>query len=150
MDGSDLLAGVTGGVISAALWTLAALSLWRLRHRHRYEGLRGTFELRERFVAADVAVHWIASVIPSGNRLEVSGSRPPRDVRHGTFRGEILMNDDLSDSGRGHYIRNDEPEAFGFWQVQKVNNDKLLVLVTFANEERGEVTYGEVWTRTLE
>jgi hypothetical protein len=57
------------------------------------------------------------------------------------------MSDELSRSGRGHYVRVDDPEAFGFWEVQMVDDDTLLVLETFANEERREVTYGETWTR---
>jgi hypothetical protein len=148
VDGSDLLVGVIAGVISAVLWTLAVFLFWWGRRRRRYAGLRGTFELRERFMPTH-AVHWIASVTPSGNRLEVRGSRPS-DTGRETFRGEILMSDELSNSGRGHYVRDDEPDAFGFWQVQKVDDNTLLVLETFANEERRKVTYGEIWTRTPE
>ena len=29
------------------------------------------------------------------------------------------MSDELGHSGRGHYVRDDDSEAFGFWQVQK-------------------------------
>jgi hypothetical protein len=41
----------------------------------------------------------------------------------------------------------DVPEAFGFWQVQLVDDRTLLVHETFANAERREVTYGLIWTR---
>jgi len=124
MDRSDLLVGVIAGVISALLWTLAAPAIWWGRRRRRYGGLRGKFEVRQRF-GPNRDVLWIASLIPAGNRLQVSGARPDSG-RHESYQGEILMSEQLSNSGLGHYVRDDEPDAFGFWRIQMVDNDKLL------------------------
>lgn len=134
---------IIGGVVAAFLWTLIVLIFWAARRRWSYSRLKGDYEAR--FKGSD-EVQWTLKirVMGRGNRLNVSG----RNEAGATFRGDIVMSDELADSGRGHYYRDDAPDAFGFWEVQVVDARTILVHETFADpRNRVAVVTGYMWSR---
>ena len=57
------------------------------------------------------------------------------------------MSDELPGSGRGHSYRNDDPDAYGFLEMEGVDQDTILVHETYADPSFRAVVSGFVWSR---
>ena len=142
----DIGIGVVGGLIATAAWTAIVVVAWRVRRWWRYHNLSGDFEAR---MKATDWIDWKIRIKVRGNRLEVNAVDPHDRTR--TFRGEIAMSDDVARSGRGYYVRNDESDAYGFYDIRVTDDDTILVIETWPKSDDGErrpVVSGYLWERT--
>jgi hypothetical protein len=58
------------------------------------------------------------------------------------------MSDEFARSGRGHYVRDDDRDAYGFLELQVVDDNTILVHETWAKPiDRIAVVEGYVWER---
>jgi hypothetical protein len=129
------------GLVVSAVWAVGLLALWRARRWVRYHGLHGSYQAMRKGTGQ---TEWLLTIARSGNRLEVAG----QDGERARFRAEIIMSDELPGSGRGHYFREDNPDAFGFLELQVVNSRRILVHETYADPKSfRSVVSGFVWTK---
>jgi hypothetical protein len=136
---------VVTGVVAAGVWAALALALrWWLRKRH-FGPLAGTYTVTRKLGQTpepDVVV-----IRVSGNVLEVEALCVPNAE---SVTGQIVMNEQLWRSGRGHYdhLKTNGDQLFGFWDVQVKDADTLLIHTTFVDQanHRAVVT-GYVWRR---
>ena len=132
---------MVAGLVVAILSYFAVFTYLRSRRWWWYHGLGGDFDAIPK---AGTDLHWAVSVKVKGNVLGVSG----RNAEGVTFTGQIILSDELRGSGRGHYYRDENRHAYGFHEVQVVDNNTILVHETFAHpRDRRAVVSGYVWER---
>ncbi len=123
------------------MWAVGLLAFWRARRWLRYHALDGDFDAKRK---GSGEIEWRLSIKVVGNRLVVTG----RNDEGRSFRGEIVMSDELAGSGRGQYYRDDDPDAYGFWEVQVVNKDRILVHETYSRpSDLRAIVSGFAWIR---
>ena len=140
-----IVAGLIVGVAAVTVWE-SGKQLWRyVRLRHEFGHLAGDY-IVTRKLDPSAREDGIAHIDVTGSRLKITF----RDLRPGeSITGEIGMNESMLRSGRGQYhhmVGTDE--MWGFWEVQVVPRNSLLVHTTYAHHrEHYAVVSGFVWTQ---
>lgn len=144
MSAEEFIGGVVAGVVAIVVWE-AGRRWWRLRRlRLDFGHLAGDYALTRKLTGA--RERGIAKVEVSDSQLNVKFVDLPDGE---TITGMVGMNEAMPRSGRGqyHHVRPGEV-MWGFWDVQVVPPDKLLVHTTYAHGEKHyAVVSGFVWTQ---
>ena len=116
----------------------------RRRLKHSFGPLAGTYQSARKLT--NEPERGTVSITVKGNIL---GVRFGNLAEGESVTGEIAMNEQLPRSGRGHYWHLEGGlQMWGFWDVQAVDADTLLVHTTYANHlQPVAVVSGYVWSR---
>lgn len=145
MTWEEFWGGVAAGFIAIVIWEVWLRLRRRRRLRKQYAHLAGEYSVTRK-LQPDVREPGTAVITVKGNVLSVRF----RDLPPGrSVTGEISMNEQLRRSGRGHYYdAEDGKDLWGYWDLQVVPSNTLLIHTTFAqHEEHRAVVSGFVWTR---
>jgi hypothetical protein len=143
LSGRDLLTGVVAGVVAAIIWALLVLVYrWR-RRQQNFEHLQGTYRVTRKSTGESEPE--TVSIFVHGNVLRVEYDGLDDE---GIASGEIVMNEQLPSSGRGHYWHDTPGKArgWGFYDIQVAGDGTILVHSTFSDTSERAVLVGYEWT----
>jgi hypothetical protein len=145
MSWEEIVGGLIVGVVAVIVWE-SGKQLWRRsRLRHEFGHLAGDYVVTRK-LNPGAREDGIAHIDVKGSSLKVTF----RDLEPGELiTGGIGMNESMPRSGRGqyHHIEGSN-EMWGFWDVQVVPRNALLVHTTYAHDrEHYAVVSGFVWTQ---
>jgi hypothetical protein len=131
-------AGLVSGLVAAIVFELARSGYKRLRIRRALSGREGMYRIRPKLSKEP----W-----PNPLSIRVRGKVLVVTSEADSYHGEIVMNDELITSGRGHYSQSFEgDQLWGFWDVQLGDARTILVHRHYADyKTREEVVSGLVW-----
>jgi hypothetical protein len=140
----EFLVAAGAGLAAAVAWAVMVEAFHRGRQRKNYKHLGGAYESTRKFPSA-ISMPEHLEIVAKANRLTVRRL----DAPEGDWtQGKIAMNERLHDSGQGHYANlKCGEQLFGFWDVQVLDDDTLLVHTTYANADDGMVMQGYIWRR---
>jgi hypothetical protein len=144
MSVGDLLTGVVAGVVAAIIWALLVLAYRWWRRRQNFQHLQGIYGVTRKSTGESQPE--TVSICVHGNVLRVEYVGLDDE---GIASGEIVMNEQLPSSGRGHY-RHDTPgrkRGWGFYDIQVVDDGTILVHSTFSDTSERAALVGYEWTR---
>jgi len=139
----NLLTGVVVGVVAAIIWALLVLAHRWWRRRQNFKHLAGTYRVTRKSTS-ERQLETVALTV-RGNLLQVEYEGLENE---GIASGEIVMNEQLPSSGRGHY-RHDTPgkaRGWGFYDVQVIADGTILVHSTFSDASERAALVGWEWT----
>lgn len=136
-----LVGGVLAGVVAAFIWTLIVAGYRVRRLKREFAPLSGTYRVTRKFT--DQPQPETLSITVKKNLLTVQSQGAD-----GLYSGLIAMSEEFPSSGRGHYQHaKDGAQLWGFWDVQRKDDDTLLVHTTFTKPTQVAVVAGYEWER---
>jgi hypothetical protein len=147
VSGRDLLTGVVAGVVAAIIWALLVLAYRWWRRQQNFKHLAGTYRVTRKSTGEPQPE--TVSISVRGNVLGVEyEGLVASDGVASAASGEIVMNEQLPSSGRGHYWQDTPGKArgWGFYDAQLVDDGTILVHQTFSDTSERAVLVGYEWT----
>jgi len=140
----NLLGGFVVGVLAIAGWESGKWLIRKLRARTLFGDLAGDYVVTRKH-DPDRREQGTYRVTVKENVLTVTVIDPPEGE---TITGEITMNEQVPTAGSGHYVHGTPDRLlWGFWDVQYVKPDTLLVHSIFSDTCDKEAIEGRVWKR---
>jgi hypothetical protein len=136
-----LVSGVLAGVVAALIWALLVALYRANRLKREFGPLSGTYRVTRKL--SDQPEPETVSISVKRNVLTVQSQGGD------LYSGEIAMSEQFLASGKGQYHQaKDGAQLWGFWDVQRKDEDTILVHTTYANpQSHAAVVSGFVWKR---
>ena len=148
MTWGNFAGGLAAGVAAIVAWEVGRYVRRWWSHRRRFGALAGRYRITRKLTGQPEDGTVCISV--SGNVLDVHCEDLPEGE---SIEGRIAMSERLARTGRGYYshvqhVDDEERQLWGFWDVQLMDDGRLLVHATYAQwREYYAVVSGYVWTR---
>jgi hypothetical protein len=140
----EIRVGVLAGVVAAIIWAVGAYLYRRYCVSADFHDLADEYTVRKKRRAEPESD--TTKIRVAGNVLRVTQEGFEEG---GSAKGEIQMDTSDVRSGKGQYVHDKPgpPILFGFWDVQVMDRDTILVHTTYASTNDTLVFQGYVWER---